>query len=294
MVVEYHEVKLADGRSVDVITSNSEFNTSGTAFVFHHGTPSDATLWIDWLQELTSRKLFGIACSRSGYSTSSRSRGRRVVDVVQDIQQILEHFKVSKFVSFGLSGGGPHCLADTTNPRCLGVFSIAGVGAYGVPDLNFLEGMGVENEEEFGAAVAGEQALTEWMDKNSVGFKNVIGGDIIQAFGTLVSPPDKEILTDQFAETFAANMRRALSVGYWGWFDDDMAFIQDWGFDIREIKQPVQIWQGDQDLMVPKAHGQWLASKIPNAKLVIKEGFAHLSIVKCKGLMIDAAVTLFS
>eukprot|EP00475_Leptophrys_vorax_P015713 TRINITY_DN2200_c0_g1_i1.p1 TRINITY_DN2200_c0_g1~~TRINITY_DN2200_c0_g1_i1.p1 ORF type:complete len:136 (+),score=44.75 TRINITY_DN2200_c0_g1_i1:543-950(+) len=131
------------------------------------------------------------------------------------------------------------------------------------------------------------------MDKNTASFKTVTATDVVQAFGTLVSPPDKEILSEgEFAEKFAAQLRRALQVGYWGWFDDDIAFTRDWGFDIQKIKQPVLIWQGDQDFMVPKAHGQWLASKIPTARLVIKEGFGHLSITKCKNDMFDEALKI--
>jgi hypothetical protein len=31
---------------------------------------------------------------------------------------------------------------------------------------------------------------------------------------------------------------------YYGWFDDDMAFINDWGFDLSAITVPVSLWQG--------------------------------------------------
>jgi hypothetical protein len=50
----------------------------------------------------------------------------------------------SKFVSIGQSGGGPHSLANTCESRNVGAISLAGVGAYGVDDLDFLEGMGPE------------------------------------------------------------------------------------------------------------------------------------------------------
>ena len=45
---------------------------------------------------------------------------------------------------------------------------------------------------------------------------------------------------------------------------------------------PVQLWQGKADLMVPYAHGVWLAERIPNvdARLLAEEG--HLSILDRK------------
>jgi pimeloyl-ACP methyl ester carboxylesterase len=38
------------------------------------------------------------------------------------------------------------------------------------------------------------------------------------------------------------------------------------------------IWQGSADLMVPFAHGQWLASRLPGASAHLEDGEGHLSI----------------
>jgi len=77
----------------------------------------------------------------------------------------------------------------------------------------------------------------------------------------------------------AAEMRRALAPGFDGWVDDDMAFIRPWGFDLASIGVPVVVWQGDLDLMVPSAHGKWLAEKIPGAFAKPAIGHGHISLV---------------
>jgi pimeloyl-ACP methyl ester carboxylesterase len=106
----------------------------------------------------------------------------------------------------------------------------------------------------------------------------VTGEQVAAALGDLVSPVDVGALTGDFAAYLATTFRQAVSSGIWGWFDDDLAFTQPWGFDLDDIGVPVVVWQGGQDRMVPFAHGQWLATQVPGARprLLPEEG--HLSI----------------
>ncbi len=77
----------------------------------------------------------------------------------------------------------------------------------------------------------------------------------------------------------AATFREALRESYWGWFDDDMAMIRPWGFDLDSIGVPVHIWQGRHDRMVPFAHGEWLAAHIPTVIPHLFDELGHLTIV---------------
>jgi len=38
------------------------------------------------------------------------------------------------------------------------------------------------------------------------------------------------------------------------------------------------IWQGSADLMVPFAHGEWLAARIPGVTAHLEQGEGHLSV----------------
>ena len=44
------------------------------------------------------------------------------------------------------------------------------------------------------------------------------------------------------------------------------------------MSAPVEIWQGSEDLMVPFAHGQWLAARVAGARAQLVEGHGHLSL----------------
>lgn len=268
-------VTLSDGRKLELQIAGTP---NDKAIVFHHGTPGASNTWTSWMHEVDRLGGFTFSYSRPGYGQSNRHEGRTVLDNASDISEVLELLGITKIVSIGWSGGGPHALADSTLPQSQGVISIAGVGAYGADDLNFLEGMGEENHVEFGAAVQGLAAIEEWMKQYSPDIAAVTEDQIIEAFGGLIGEADKKALIDGAAEETAASYRKSLEVSYYGWLDDDLAFVQPWGFDIGKISVPVELWQGNDDFMVPHAHGYWLEKHIPGAKLVFVPGEGHISL----------------
>ena len=87
------------------------------------------------------------------------------------------------------------------------------------------------------------------------------------------------MLTGEFADYMAAVAHGALAEGVWGWLDDDVAFLGDWGFDLATVERPVTIWQGEQDRFVPPAHGEWLAGHVAGARRRVRADHGHLSLV---------------
>jgi pimeloyl-ACP methyl ester carboxylesterase len=138
--------------------------------------------------------------------------------------------------------------------------------------------MGAENIEEFGAAEAGEKELSAWMEAHSGEFAKATGPELHAALGGLLSEVDKSVLTGGFADYLAESARRGLEAGYWGWFDDDLAFCRDWGFDVGSMGCPVSIWQGGKDRFVPYAHGEWLAGHVGGAHAELHPEHGHLSL----------------
>ncbi len=70
-----------------------------------------------------------------------------------------------------------------------------------------------------------------------------------------------------------------LAGGVDGWLDDDLAFTRDWGFALDRLRGVrVDVWQGAQDLMVPYAHGRWLAAQIPGVRAHLLPAEGHLSV----------------
>jgi pimeloyl-ACP methyl ester carboxylesterase len=95
---------------------------------------------------------------------------------------------------------------------------------------------------------------------------------------SLLPEVDRAVLTAGLAEELAVAFHEAVRLGVGGWLDDDLAFVQPWGFSLTAITKPVAVWQGSADLMVPYAHGRWLAAHVPNADVHLVEGQGHLSV----------------
>jgi pimeloyl-ACP methyl ester carboxylesterase len=271
-------VEVPDGRVLDVWV---EGEPAGDVVVWHYGTPSSGLPYPPFVEEARRRGLRLVTYSRPGYGDSSRHEGRSVGDCAADVGRILDALGVERFFTGGGSGGGPHALACAAlvPDRVLAAVSVAGVTPYGAPGIDFLAGMGRENVEEFGAALEGPEALRAWMDEHAAELGQAASpDDLIAAMGDLVSEVDRASLTGDFGAFLVEDWHIALRNGYWGWFDDDLAFTRDWGFDPTAIAVPVAVWQGRQDRFVPFAHGEWLAEHVPRARVHLFEEHGHLSL----------------
>ena len=113
------------------------------------------------------------------------------------------------------------------------------------------------------------------------------------AMATLLPEVDLAVMTDDVAASLVESMHASIRHGVDGWLDDDLAFASPWGFNLDEITVPVSLWQGSEDLMVPFAHGQWLADSLSTATVHLEQGEGHLSIsVGAIGAMYDDLVAL--
>jgi len=270
-------ITLNDGRDLEVEVSGPD---GGDVLVFHHGTPGGSEQMRFLARAAHARGMRLVTWSRPGYGASTRQAGRTVADVVADTAAVLDHLGADSCLVAGWSGGGPHALAcgALLADRVRGVLCIAGVAPYAVPGLDFLAGMGADNIEEFGAALRGEDALGPWLDAQRPELLELTADQVADSLGNLIPPVDAAVLTGEFSEDLASEFRQALAVSVDGWLDDDLAFTRPWGFDLADIAVPTYLWQGSDDLMVPFAHGQWLAGQIPGVTAHLEQDEGHLSI----------------
>jgi pimeloyl-ACP methyl ester carboxylesterase len=284
-------ITLPDGRSLDLYTSGPE---DALPLVFHHGTPGSRRRESAIERAAHARGLRYVAASRPGYGSSSRLSGRRVIDVVDDTAAVLEAIRANECLVAGHSGGGPHALACAAAlPGVRATLVIAGVAPADASQLDFLAGMGEDNVVEFGKAFEGEAALRPLLEAERPGLIGADPQDIVASIENLLPDVDRAVMSEELGLDVVEQFRDGLRDGVDGWLDDDLAFTSPWGFSVADIQSAVTLWQGDLDLMVPFAHGVWLAGAIPGVDAHLLEGKGHLSIaVGFAEQMVDALLSL--
>jgi pimeloyl-ACP methyl ester carboxylesterase len=275
-VTREHRVSV-DGRTLAVVEAGDE---SGPAVVVSHGTPGSGLLWRELIEDAEARRMRLIGYDRPGYGGSDPHPGRNVADAAGDVAAIADALGIERLAVEGGSGGGPHALACAAllPERVVAAASLAGVAPYDVEGLDWLDGMGQHNLDEFAATVTGREALEGYLRKAADEMLSAEPEAIAEALRSLLSPPDLAVLTGEFAEYLHASTKAGVGERLDGWIDDDFVFLNPWGFELDDIRVPVQLWHGAQDRFVPIAHGRWLAERIPGIDAHLSDEDGHLTI----------------
>ena len=271
-------VQVGDGRSV----AYAEWgDAEGVPVIVLHGTPGSRLGRPPDEDKIRGLGIRLITYDRAGYGWSDRHRGRRVVDCVGDVTAIADELAIGEFVTMGESGGGPHVLAVAAKlgDRVTRAQCVVGIAPYGADNLDFLDGMDPENVKEFGWALEGEERLIAEVPREAAELQARVAEDpakILEGFdlpeadlAVLADPRIQTIMREETADMFAH--------GVWGWIDDDLAFTWPWGFELDEIKVPVEVRFGADDVLVPAAHGHWLATHVPGATAITSSGAGHMT-----------------
>jgi pimeloyl-ACP methyl ester carboxylesterase len=273
-----HEIRTADGRRLHAYEAG---DPNGELVIVHHGSPCSGVLWYPWAADATSRGIRLVGYDRPGYDGSDRHPGRTVADVAADVATIADAFGASRFRTWGVSGGGPHALACAAllGDRVIAAATLASVAPYDAEGLDWFDGMGQDNLDEFGAALAGEEPLRAMLEEVSP--QIIAGGPegLVEGMRSLLPDVDVAILNTDVGSFFYEWMARGQRNGVDGWLDDDLAFARAWGFDLATIAVPLLILQGRHDQMVPFGHGQWLARRIPQATAELTDTDGHVTLL---------------
>jgi len=273
-------LELPDGRTLAYAIWG---DPAGFPILSLHGTPG--CRFNRWPKEEVYAELgvCWVTHDRPGYGQSDRHHGRNVAAEAADVAALADELGFDRFGVSGGSGGGPHVLACAAllPERVLRATCIVGVtplGTAGLEEEEWLAGMDPENVKEFRWAQAGEEVLIPELEAEHKRVEERVAVDPTNVLeGFELSESDRE----QLARPEAMQVIREATFeecvnGVGGWADDDLAFVKPWGFDIATIAVPVLIKYGLTDVLVPAAHGEWLAANVPGAIVEVDDTGGHM------------------
>jgi len=260
---------LSDGRSIEFLRNGVE---SDSAIILHAGTSQDITGWKVWLENFASNGVLSIAFGRSGYVGSTPKPGRITIDIAHDVAELADFLGVKRMVNVGLSGGGQHAIATGLDPRSVGVVTSGSLAPFEEMGEDFYLGMQQADIDEYADALRDIKDLVKR-------FQGGLATDPSAQFTPKeVSANDKRAQQSPSWKILFESCDLTMKSG-WDWVADDYSsYLRPWGFDPREIRVPVILWQGGLDKNVPPQHGQWLAKHIPNSKLKLIEDESHVGL----------------
>jgi pimeloyl-ACP methyl ester carboxylesterase len=272
-----HEVPVGDR----LLTVHVEGSPDGPAILYHHGTPATGLQFGPWVDDVVARGARLVSYDRPGYGASTPARERTVADAASDAAAIMDALGIDRFVTWGISGGGPHALACAAllGDRVAAAASLGGVAPFDAEGLNYFRGMGEENVAEIGLVMAGREYVEPSSERLAAEMAAARPDQIVESVATLVSPVDREVLDGAVGEYWSQCLQVAFVNGTDGWVDDDFVFVWPFGFNVAEISVPVLIVHGVQDRFVPVDHGRWLAGAIPGAEAWIDDDVGHLTLM---------------
>ena len=263
----------ADGRTIGYLERGP---ADGVPLIMCHGTPGSRLSRHGDPDIYDRHGVHVVGYDRPGYGLSDPQPGRAVVDATADIAALADHLGFGRFAVVGGSGGAPHALA------CGAVLAdrVLRVGALVTPapadeDFDFFEGLAELNVKEFSAAQQGREAIDAFLQPSVEQIRTDVDAVIEEMLTELPEIDRRRASEPRHRAIMSESWREAVRQGARGWADDDLAFAKPWGFELEDVTADTRVWQGELDVLTPRAHGEYVASRLPNARFEVLEGGGH-------------------
>jgi pimeloyl-ACP methyl ester carboxylesterase len=267
------QLTLADGRTL----AWTEYgDRAGTAVLNHHGgllSGSDVAPLDDAAQAAGVRL---VSFDRPGIGGSSPAAGRTVLDGAADAQALLDHLGIDAARLLGWSMGGQYALATAFHlgERIRRTAIVAGClplddpGALAELDEmdQRLTSMAEEHVHRVRAAATAWGGLARFAPR---------------AWATAASrgEPDADVAAVRANRELLSDSARGSAAQGDGWVEEYRAWVRPWGFALRDVETPVDVWQGTEDHLVPAVWAERMGIELPSATVHMLEGEGHFLLL---------------
>jgi pimeloyl-ACP methyl ester carboxylesterase len=240
-----------------------------------------------------------VAFDRPGYGGTPPAASDHLT-VARDVAALADHLGLDTFAVLGKSIGGQHALATaaTLGERVTAAGLVATPAV--VPALDPplpRDGLDEQGEEFFRRLAAG--TVEENVASMRADFAAYVerldpaGSDDATLVSRLVEalhPLDADLVRAWPAAEVAEMTREAL-LSPEGYLRDAAIAFRDWAFAPEAVGCPTHLWYGALDPQAAVRNGVWLAERIPDAELVVREDAAHLTTLHRHWPEVLAALT---
>ncbi len=269
------------GPDGDALCVEDSGPSDGRAVLVHPGSPGSRRLFRPDAELAASR--FGLrllAFDRPGYGGRPARPGRCAADIVAEVRCVADALGIERLGVWGFSGGGPYALACAALlPELVtGAAVFASFAPYGAPGLDFCGEWPAEHRREVELFFTDRPAAREHWRQDTERFLAVCSEPEgwMRRWGDLAGTDVAHSV--EVAAHLAAEVRDALGGGDDGYWDDWVATLTPWGFDVADIKVPVRLWHGVRDRNVPVTNGHWLAANVPGIVAAFSDDEDHSTV----------------
>jgi pimeloyl-ACP methyl ester carboxylesterase len=282
--LERHVV-LPDGRRLGYARFG---HPGGPPVLYFHGFPA-SRLEAGILEGAAARLGVSLtAPDRPGFGLSDFQPGRAILDWPRDVLHLADALGLDRFAVVGGSGGCPFAAACAHRipHRLVRVATVAGLAP--------------TSEAALSRPMGRAARLGFFLARRTPSLFNLVYG----ALGHMVArwpgvvfhlhpvtPPDREVLARADVRAILTNsVQEAFRQGPAGALHELGLLARPWGFRLEDIPTAVDLWHGRQDATVPPAMGEFLAARVPNARLRLLAGEGHISLAVRHGTEIMEAL----
>jgi pimeloyl-ACP methyl ester carboxylesterase len=214
-----------------------------------------------------------IVVERPGFGISDFLPGRRLLDYPSDVAELADALGLDAFLIAGVSGAGPSLAACAyALPERVRAVGMIGCAAPVRADAA-LDGM-ARSRKRF-------MPLFRYVPGLGAAAMRLLGLDrdperLYSLMSRGAAPGDLAwVRSPAVWQRRITWTREAMRSGARGFAWELHLLLQPWGFELADIRVPVEIWHGLEDRSTPIGMGRYLAATIPGARARFLEGEGH-------------------
>ncbi len=277
---------LADGRLLEHATYG---DPDGAPVMFFHGFIGSLHQVSFAAQTARQQRVHLVAVNRPGVGRSTPADRRRLDECVPDVRRLADFLGWGRFAVVGVSGGAPYALACLKGLPGRAVVAVlaSGLGPVGEPRARQIMGPFPRQALSLSRRAP---ALLRWIFRTRLrsyyrdpeGFLSNLVRTWARSDQQLFTRPEvRRFFLNDLHEVLVPGTAAAGLV-------QELRLYQNWGFRLEDVPASAQVvlWHGQDDVLVPPAMSEYVASRLPAAQVVFRPG-GHFMMVDHAGEMVQ-------